>query len=124
MSFIRILILGALLSAIGCSGPSLSVSGAYRTEVSQAGGKTVDVGELVLHPSGKLIGKIGQLEISGKWTKSGSRVFFSSSDHVSDMLPREYRVDGGALIAQYEGVDLSSWRFVKKDSQAVANRID
>jgi hypothetical protein len=39
-----------------------------------------------------------------------------------ELLPYQYRVDRGRLIAQFEGVDSKNWRFVRRDSQAVANR--
>jgi hypothetical protein len=123
MLFIRTLFVGLIaLLAFGCSGNS-DVAGSYATEVSQSSGKEVIVGDLELRPDGQYQAKIGELSMSGKWSAGGGRVFLQGGDDVSRFLPSQYRVDGDRLIAQFEGVDAKHWRFVKKRSQAVANRL-
>lgn len=122
MLFFRTLFVGLIaLVAFGCSG-NLNVAGKYATEVSQGSGKEVVVGDLDLQPNGQYRAQVGQLQMSGTWTSSGSQVFLQGADDVSRFLPSHYRVDGSRLIAQLEGIDAKQWRFVKK-SETLANRL-
>lgn len=124
MLFLRTLLFGMIaLLAIGCS-TNADLSGSYATEVSQGSGKEVIVGELNLDPSGQYQAKIGQLDMAGQWTSSNGQLFLKGSDDVSKFLPEQYRVEGDRLIAQHEGVDAKHWRFVKKSSKTVANRLN
>ncbi|MBC8064822.1 MAG: hypothetical protein H7Y17_08330, partial [Chlorobia bacterium] len=111
-----------VLSAFGCSGAP-DVAGVYATEVSQFQGKQAIVGELHLNPSGCYKARIGELDMSGTWKAANNQVFLSGSDDVSKFLPEHYRIESARLIAQFEGVDAKQWRFVRKDSKSVANRL-
>lgn len=106
------------LAIFGC-GQKSDVSGDYSTKVSQAGGKQVIVGNLHLDPNGQFFAKIGELEMGGSWQAGSHHVFLQGAE----FLPSQYRVDGDRLVAQVEGVDAKHWRFVKKSSQSVANRL-
>lgn len=119
MFTLRTLFFSVLCLAIFGCGRNLDVSGDYSTEVSQGSGKEVIVGDLRLDRDGKFRAKIGELETSGSWQAGDSHVFLQGSE----LLPSQYRVEGDRLIAQFEGVDAKQWRFVKKGSQSVANRL-
>jgi hypothetical protein len=123
MLFLRTLLIGFIaLIGLGCSN-HLDVSGIYATEVSQGSNRQVIVGDLELKPDGQYQAQIGQLRMSGEWTSGNGQVTLRGADDVSRFLPSHYRVDGDRLIAQFEGVDAKQWRFVKRKSEAVANRL-
>ncbi len=115
MFTLRTLFFSVLCLAIFGCGRDLDVSGNYSLTSDQQAA----AGSLQLDPGGKFHAKIGNLEISGSWQAGDSHVFLQGSE----LLPSQYRVEGGRLIAQFEGVDAKQWRFVKKGSQSVANRL-
>lgn len=121
LHFRHLSLLVIALIGIGCSDQS-DLAGTYVTEVSQSGDKTVLVGELTLDGHGTYRAKIGLLEFNGVWKEGNGNLYLKGAGDNKDLLPYQYRVDQNRLIAQYEGVDSKSWRFVRKPSQAVANR--
>jgi hypothetical protein len=122
MFYFRLLILFVFtIVGIGCaSDPELA--GTYVTEVSQSSDKTVFVGELQLDQRGTYHATIGLLEFNGTWRTGNGNLYLTGTGENRELLPYQYRVDRDRLIAQFEGVDSKNWRFVRRDSQAVANR--
>ena len=100
--------------SLGCK-PALDPTGTYKVMTVQSEGKSIEVGTLEFDRAGTWKGKVGQLDVSGRWTATGEEIKVTNDVGAvtPDIQADSYKPVGNRLVPVIEGVEARHWYLEK-----------